>query len=140
MNAPAFLLASTTNVIIAQRLVRKICGSCIESYKISPETKKLVEAQLALLGDAHVKKIPETLYKGKGCKICGNTGYQSQIGIYEMLKVTEAVRDLILKQSSGTDIKKQAIKDGMVTMFEDGLQKVEQGITTIEEVIRVVRE
>jgi len=140
MSAPAFLLASTINVIVAQRLVRKICRSCIESYPISPETSRLITAQLALTGDDHIKKIPQNLYRGKGCKICGNSGFQGQIGIYEVLRVTEGIRDLVLKQSSGSEIRKQAIKEGMEAMFEDGLQKVEQGTTTIEEVIRVVRE
>lgn len=140
MNAPAFLLASTVNVIVAQRLVRKICRNCIESYEISPETKRLITAQLAMVGDTHVKEAPKTLYRGKGCKACGNSGYQGQVGIYEVLRVTEKIRDLVLKQTSGADLRKQAIEDGMVTMFEDGLQKIEQGITTVEEVIRVVKE
>lgn len=140
MGAPAFLLSSTINVIVAQRLVRKICRNCTESYAISPETTRLITAQLALTGDAHIKKIPTNLYRGKGCKICGNSGFQGQIGIYEVLKITEGIRDLVLKQSPGSVIRKKAIEEGMEAMFEDGLQKVEQGITTIEEVIRVVRE
>lgn len=140
MNAPAFLLASTVNVVVAQRLVRKICRNCIESYPISPETARLITAQLALTGDTHIKNVPKTLYRGRGCKLCGNSGYQGQIGIYEVLKITEKVRNLVLKQAPGGEIRKQAIADGMITMFEDGLQKVEQGTTSIEEVIRVVKE
>lgn len=142
MGAPAFLLSSTVNLIIAQRLVRKICTSCIESYEMATETKKLILAQLALSGDDHVKPkdIPARLFRGKGCKICNNSGFHGQIGIYEALRVSDAVRDLLLKLVSVKEIKKQAIKEGMETMFEDGLHKVEKGITTIEEVLRVIRE
>ena len=140
MGAPAFLLSSTVNMVIAQRLVRKICASCVESYKTTPEIKRLINAQLALIGDAHVKNIPGTIFKGKGCKVCGLTGFQGQIGIFETLSVSDAIRELLLAQKPVGDIRKQAIKEGMTTMFEDGLEKVEKGITTIEEIIRVVRE
>ena len=85
-------------------------------------------------------EIPEFLYKGKGCKLCNWTGYHGQIGIYEIFNVNEAIRDLIMKQASSEEIKKMAIKGGMKTMFEDGLNKVETGTTTIEEILRVIRE
>ncbi len=140
MGAPAFLLASTVNMVIAQRLVRKICKSCVESYDISPEIKKLITAQFELSGESKIKKVPKSLYRGKGCKVCGNSGFQGQIGIFEILKTTDSIRDLILKKSSASEIRKLAIKEGMATMFEDGLNKVEKGITTVEEIIRVVRE
>ncbi len=142
MGAAAFLLSSTVNLIIAQRLVRRICTSCIESYPITPEIKKLISAQLSLVPDTSVsfKDVPERLFRGKGCKVCNNSGFRGQIGIYEAFKVSDAVRNLLLKLVPVGEIRKQAIKEGMETMFEDGLQKVEKGITTIEEVIRVVRE
>ncbi len=142
MGAPAFLLSSTVNMIIAQRLVRKICTSCIESYEMSQETKKLIMAQLALLGDSHInmKSVPNRLFRGKGCKICNNSGFHGQIGVYEVLKVSDAIRDLLLKLVQVGEMKKQAVKEGMETMFEDGLHKVERGVTTIEEVLRVIRE
>ncbi|MDP1892301.1 MAG: GspE/PulE family protein, partial [Gemmatimonadaceae bacterium] len=140
MGAPAFLLSSTVNMVIAQRLVRKICASCVESHQTTPEIKRLINAQLALIGDARVKNIPKTIFKGKGCKVCGQTGFQGQIGIFETLSVSDAIRELLLAQKPVGEIRKQAIKEGMTTMFEDGLEKVEKGITTIEEVIRVVRE
>lgn len=140
MGAPAFLISSTVNLIIAQRLVRKNCTSCVESYEISAEVKRLINAQLALSGDKHVKSIPKSVFRGKGCKVCGMSGFSGQIGIYEILQVTDKIRSLILSQKTIGDIKKEAIKGGMKTMFEDGLEKVERGITTMEEVIRVVRE
>lgn len=142
MGAVPFLLASTINLVIAQRLVRKICTSCIESYTTTPEIKKLIMAQLDLIPDATIKTkdIPTRLYRGKGCKVCGDSGLHGQIGIFETFRVSDAVKGLLLKSVPVGEIKKQAIKEGMETMFEDGLRKIEKGITTIEEVLRVVRE
>lgn len=140
MGAQAFLLSSTVNVIIAQRLVRKICSACVLSYKISEEQKNLVREILVSTVHEKVVSIPETLYKGRGCKICSHSGFVGQIGIYEVLKVDEVVRELVLKSVSSDEIRKKAIADGMITMFEDGLLKVERGITTMEEILRVVRE
>lgn len=139
MGAPAFLLASTMNLVIAQRLVRRICASCTESYEVTEEIQRLISAQIALAGNA-LKKPLKTLYRGKGCNVCGLSGFSGQIGIYELLRVNEPVRELILKSADATEIRKQAIADGMETMFEDGLAKVERGVTTIEEILRVVKE
>ncbi len=140
MGVQAFLIAPTVNLVIAQRLVRKICTSCIESYETKPEIKKLIEGQVALSGEGHIKNVPGVLYRGKGCKVCGNTGFRGQIGIFEILKMTESIRALLLSRSSVDFIRREAIKEGMITMFEDGLRKTEKGVTTIEEVLRVVRE
>ena len=140
MGVPAFLLSSTVNLIIAQRLVRKICNVCIESYPIPKEIEKIIVSQISLRQDTHIRDIPRTLFRGKGCKSCDYSGFRGQTGIYEILKVTDAIRDLLLKHVPIGEIRKQAIKEGMVTMFEDGLRKVEKGMTTIEEVTRVVRE
>ncbi len=139
MGAPAFLLSSTVNLVSAQRLVRRICTSCTESYPASPETMRLIKAQMALLGDT-VGSIPATFYRGKGCKVCGNSGFHGQIGIFELFRITEAVRELILREAPVSEVRKKAIEEGMTTMFEDGLNKVEKGITTIEEILRVVSE
>lgn len=143
MGAQAFLLASTVNMVISQRLVRKICSSCAESYPITPEVKKIISTQIALAGEsvgAKNKKLPTSLYRGKGCKICGQSGFHGQIGIFETLKVSEAIREIILKTVPVSEIRKQAIKEGMETIFEDGLRKVETGVTTIEEILRVIKE
>lgn len=139
MGAPAFLLSSTVNLVIAQRLVRRICTSCIESYLASPETGRLIKAQVALLGDT-VENIPTTLYRGRGCKVCGNSGFHGQIGIFELFRITEGVREFILREAPVSEVRRKAIEEGMTTMFEDGLNKVEKGITTIEEILRVVSE
>jgi type II secretory ATPase GspE/PulE/Tfp pilus assembly ATPase PilB-like protein len=139
MGAPAFLLASTINVVVAQRLVRRICSNCITSYKTPAEVTKLIKTQ-TVLGESKGERIPETLYRGKGCHVCGGSGFQGQIGIYEMFRVTDTIRALLLKETPIAEIRTEAIKEGMVTMFEDGLKKVELGTTTIEEVLRVVHE
>lgn len=140
MGAEPFLLSSTINAIVAQRLVRRICTSCIYSYKTPPDVARAIKNEIKVLGDKHIKKIPESLYKGKGCPVCGGTGFQGQVGIFEILQMNENIRDLTIKGVATSKIRLQAIKDGMVTMFEDGLTKVEQGVTTVEELLRVVRE
>jgi len=147
MGVQAFLVAPTVNIIIAQRLVRKICSLCIASFKVPPEMKRLISAQIAINHETQVgavkakpRKVPETLYAGRGCKVCGNTGFHGQIGIFEIMKVTESIRGLLLGKKPVDEIRKQAVKEGMVTMFEDGLNKIEKGVTTIEEILRVVRE
>lgn len=140
MGAPPFLLASTINVVIAQRLVRKICNVCVTSYKPTEEIRKNIQTQIDYASTEKKYKIPEFLYKGKGCKLCSWTGYRGQIGIFEIFNVTDSVREMIMKQTSSDEIKKIAVRDGMITMFEDGLSKVETGVTTIEEILRVIRE
>lgn len=140
MGAQPFLLASTLNVVVAQRLVRRICTSCIESYPTPTETKRLIKQQIEMSGDQHIKLIPDRLFRGKGCKVCGNSGYHGQVGIFEVLPTSQAIRSLVLKEAPADQIRVQAVKDGMETLLADGLSKIQRGITTFEEVIRVVRE
>lgn len=143
MGAPAFLLASTVNLVIAQRLVRRICQSCIETYKVTPEIGRLVEAQLELIGHSSAlanKEIPKVFYRGKGCNICGNSGFKGQVAIFEVLRVTDPIKELVLKSAPSGEIREIAIKEGMRTLFEDGLEKIKLGVTTIEEVLRVIQE
>jgi type IV pilus assembly protein PilB len=139
MNIQPFLLASTLNVVIAQRLVRKICTSCVSSYPMPADIKKLIEKKLLLAGEKY-KDIPKTLFHGKGCNACNHSGFQGQVGVFELLHVSENIKKLIMKLETAAEIKEEAMKEGMTTMFQDGLQKAERGITTIEEVIRVVSE
>ena len=142
MKLPPFLIAAVLNIIIAQRLVRKICLTCIESYVPSKELTKSLEQQIKSL-NIYKKdfKIPSLLYRGKGCPACSNTGYQGRIGIYEALDVDNDIRALInspeFTLNSLTDLAK---KKGMISMFEDGLRKAELGKTSIEEILRVIRE
>ena len=152
MGVPSFLVASTTNVIIAQRLVRKICSDCIQSYNLDDEQIKELEKELDTENILHTLEKEKSIlsakkgmksilfYRGKGCKRCNNTGHKGRIGIYEVLENTDAITSLILKNAPAKDIYAQALAEGMITMSEDGFIKAKNGITTIEEVMRVTKE
>lgn len=139
MNIQPFLIASTLDLVVAQRLVRKICSVCVESFTMKPAIKNQIMNQVKLLHVA-TPSIPSLLFQGKGCNLCNHTGYRGQIGIFELLRVSDTIRDLILRRAPTNEIKKQAIAEDMLVMFEDGLKKVEAGVTTIEEVLRVTKE
>lgn len=135
MKVEPYLTASTVNIAIGQRLVRKICEKC----KVS---KNLTEAEVKSLSDVIKLKLSgdKKIYRGKGCESCNLTGYDGRIGIHEVLVVDNDVREGILKRGSSDSIKQIAVKRGMKTMIEDGLDKVFDGITSVEEVLRVVHE
>ena len=145
MGVEPFLVASSVNVIVGQRLVRRVCEECrvskdltdkdIENYKqnISPEIFE------KYFGSGEDKKAMHS-YEGKGCDNCGHTGYSGRIGIYEVLEIDEQVRTAITSKANGAEIAKIAISKGMVTMLEDGLEKAKLGLTTIEELIRATKE
>ena len=137
MGAEPYLLASSITCIVAQRVVRTIHDDCKEAY--TPEPKVLADMK-AELGSLWQPKGDVKLYRGKGDPECGNSGYYGRIGIFEVIPVTEKISRLILERSSATDINKQAKADGMVTLKQDGYLKVAEGITTVEEVIRVAQE
>lgn len=138
MGVEPFLVASTVNVIIAQRLVRKICEMCKAPYKIS--TSELIKNLPKEMVTKHFgEKIEVEFFKGQGCKICHSTGYSGRIGIFEVLEVTKDIRKLITEKSDSDVIEQKAISEGMVTMLEDGLDKTTRGVTTIEEVLRVTK-
>jgi type II secretory ATPase GspE/PulE/Tfp pilus assembly ATPase PilB-like protein len=134
MGVEEFLLASTVNIILAQRLVRKICNNCIVKYTPKIEMIKRLSSELNF--DMKGQKF----YKGEGCEECGYKGYTGRLGIYEVLPVTEKIRSMISDKSSSEEIQDVAIKEGMITMLQDGMDKVSSGLTTISEVLRVVRE
>ncbi len=136
MNIETFLIASTVNIVIAQRLVRKICPQCKKPQKISL-------AILNTFGSALPDKFfreDSVFYTGEGCKMCNMTGYVGRVGIYEVLGMSEAIREAIVSQMNAAEIKKLAVHEGMATMLDDGLQKAQAGITSIEEVLRVMHE
>jgi type IV pilus assembly protein PilB len=134
MGAEDFLVASTVNIVIAQRLVRRICTACIERLKPDEKTLGLIEKHFG-------KKVKgQDFYRGKGCPECGNKGYKGRVGIFEILELDDQIRELILKKVASEEIRKAAIKAGMVSMLADGLDKISAGTTTIEEVLRVVQE
>lgn len=138
MKVEPFLVASTVNCIVAQRLVRKICDNCKGSQKISrAELLKNLPADTVKKYFGTSKEI--TLYHGKGCKVCHNSGYYGRLGVFEVLEVTRNVRRLIIQKVDSDVIADQARKDGMTSMLEDGLGKAKNGITTLEEVPRVTK-
>jgi type IV pilus assembly protein PilB len=138
MNVEPFLVASTVNVIIAQRLVRKICDICKTTRAITRE-ELLRNLPMEIVNRyAGEKNIPTT-YQGVGCKICHFTGYSGRIGIFEVLEVTKDIRDLINKRQDADVLLRKAIEEGMTTMLDDGLEKVMKGLTTLEEVLRVTK-
>lgn len=142
LDVPPFLVGSVLNLVIAQRLVRQACKNCIYSYEPDEDTKAIVKKQVEEL-NIRVRgyTLPKLLYKGKGCNICNNTGYRGRLGIYEVFEVTENIRKILVSPQFDLDaLRAKAEEEGMTTMFEDGLRKAELGMTTIEEVLRVIRE
>lgn len=133
-----FLISSVLNASVAQRIVRKICDSCKEWYSPPPEVQENIKG---VLGDVFPKKfdIPAGLKvaRGKGCSECNFTGYLGRVAIFEVLKITPAINKMILQQTSAKEIETQAKKDNLIIMKQDGYLKVLEGVTTIEEVLRV---
>ncbi|HEY8228789.1 MAG TPA: type IV-A pilus assembly ATPase PilB [Pyrinomonadaceae bacterium] len=129
MGIEPFLVATSVNLIQAQRLIRRICKDCKQEHPTPPEA--LME--VGFTAD-EVKKLKT--YKGKGCSTCNQTGYKGRIGLYEVLEVTDEIRELILIGASALELRKKAIDDGMLSLRESGLHKIRNGVTTIEEVVR----
>jgi len=165
MEVEPFLVASTVNLIIAQRLVRKICEKCkvgiktprTELLKFFPEEKigkyfdvasqektNLKGGEKATTTGAKpeapvTKKTELIISKGKGCKFCHDSGYSGRVGVYEILQLTQTIKDLVANKATAEEITNQALKEGMTSMFEDGLSKIASGLTTVEEVLRVTK-
>lgn len=132
-----FLIASTVNAVVAQRLVRMICQNCrVEKTLSETEAKSLAETlPIATKGRLYIK-----FSVGKGCKKCFQSGYHGRIGIQEVLEINDKIRLMIMKRANASEIQAAAVKMGMTTMFEDGFQKALKGITTLEEILRVIHE
>lgn len=137
LGAENFLLASTINAIVGQRIVRRICSNCKEEYVPLPQ---IIEEMKKILGPLFPTKTEIMLSKGKGCDQCGKSGYLGRIGIFETLPATAKIGSLVLENADSATIEKEAILEGMITMKQDGYLKVLQGITTVEEVLRVAQE
>jgi type IV pilus assembly protein PilB len=129
MGIEPFLVATSVHLICAQRLVRRICGECKEELKLPPE---------ALIDIGFTPEESKTVKasKGKGCERCNGTGYKGRAGLYEVMEITDELRELILVGASALELKKKAVEGGMFTLRRSGLIKIAAGITTIEEVIR----
>src|SRR6056297_154257 len=132
MGIAPFLISSSVIGVMAQRLVRRICPRCIEEY--TPEENVLENLKVNF-------KVPDPgklkLYRGKGCDYCKNTGYRGRTAIYEMVRINDEIRSMIMKNTSSNEIKEIAIKNGMLTLLDSGVAKALEGITTIDEVLRV---
>lgn len=160
MGVEPYLLASTINVVIAQRLVRKICPKCRVSYEtpvseldpelleplgltpsVTTETKPSAGAKSSKNNKTeNSDKSVFLSYRGKGCEVCHHSGYSGRVGIFEVLEVTDALREAITTKQNASQIAQLAQNEGMITMLHDGLEKVRQGVTTLEEVARVIKE
>ena len=139
LGAQTYLIGSTLNLVIAQRLVAKICPECIQTLSLD---SKLLETLKSSFGEdlpPSFKKKNATIHKGKGCENCNLTGFQHRIGIFEVLKISDSIRELIFKQAPTKEIEGLAKKEGFKSMIFDGLAKVEAGLTTVEEVMEAVR-
>jgi type IV pilus assembly protein PilB len=131
MGIPPFLTASSVECVLAQRLARKLCPECKEPYKPSSEALKRIGFPFD--GDY----VP-TLHKPKGCPRCNNTGYKGRIGIYEVMLMTDTIKDLCVKRATSDEIKRAAVQHGMRTLKQDGFEKVRLGYTSLEEIMRVI--
>jgi type II secretory ATPase GspE/PulE/Tfp pilus assembly ATPase PilB-like protein len=131
MGVEPFLIASAVIGVLAQRLVRAICPRCKEGYVASPQLRALLgirEGGAAL-----------TVYRGRGCQFCRDSGYRGRVGIFEFLTMSDPLRELVLSRASAADLKRAALHGGMKDLRIDGLRKVAQGVTSIEEVLRVTQ-
>ncbi len=149
MGVDPYLVVTTVNLIVAQRLARKICNGCMSSYTLGAKELEdiqkrigLSESQTALFKKYFCKKKGDKarLYKGAGCDLCGGSGYRGRTVIAETLKLKDNIRELILHSRPESEIEAAAVQNGMAPLFEDGLKKVIQGVTTLEEVLRVINQ
>ena len=144
MGVEPFLLASTINIAAAQRLVRKVCDNCKKPYNAAPEEIKKISDILGSIKGFNLQNLIAknngnlTLYKGQGCDACSNTGYKGRVGIFEVLTISEKIRSMIISHEAAQTIEKEGLDEGMTTMQQDGFLKVLEGVTTIEEILRVV--
>jgi len=132
MGIEPFLVSSATNLIVAQRLVRKICAECKAPVTISPESF----AKLGIPPEEYEQYKNITFYKGAGCDMCSNTGYKGRIALYEVAAVNDPIKELILQGASALEIKREAIRQGMRTLRRSGITKLLEGVTSLEEVLK----
>jgi type IV pilus assembly protein PilB len=129
MGIEPFLVASSLNLICAQRLVRRICKFCSDQHPATPQA--LMQAGFSAEDAKTV--VPR---RGKGCEKCNSTGYKGRVGLYEVMEITEDLRELILVGASSLELRRKAVEEGMLTLRASGLRKVKEGVTTIDEVVR----
>ncbi|MBN1331610.1 type II/IV secretion system protein [Candidatus Dojkabacteria bacterium] len=153
MGVEPFLISSTVNVVVAQRLVRKVCKHCIEGYRAPVEVVKIIHQVLDGLKGFDMFTYPNNsanepttleddeviLYRGKGCPKCNNTGFSGRLGIFECMPMTNSLAKSVMEERPASELNDKAIAEGMITMQQDGFMKALEGLTTIEEVLRVVK-
>jgi len=130
MGVEPFLVSSSVDCVLAQRLARKLCSDCKQEWR--PKPNVLIEAGYT------ADNLPETVYRAVGCKKCGGTGYKGRIGVHEVLMMSEEISKLCVEEATAEDIRRVAIEQGMLTLRQDGLEKVRMGQTSIEEIVRVI--
>jgi type IV pilus assembly protein PilB len=133
MEVETFLVASAVDCVVAQRLARKLCDRCRQAYK--PESQELIEAGLP---EEYVTQVKE-VFRPAGCPACANTGYRGRMGLYEVMGMSEEIERMTVERASSDSIRAVAIEQGMLTLREDGLDKAIRGLTSIEEIARVVK-
>ncbi|MBI1919224.1 Flp pilus assembly complex ATPase component TadA [Candidatus Microgenomates bacterium] len=138
LGAETFLLASTMNAVVGQRIVRKMCTACREQYEIPESMRQDIRNVLGPLLPSN--KTIDKLWRGRGCDECNNTGYLGRVGIFEVLPMTEKIARMVLERADAGSVEKEAVAQSMITMKQDGYLKVIEGVTTIEEVLRVAQE
>jgi type IV pilus assembly protein PilB len=131
MGIESFLVANSLNLIAAQRLVRRVCSSCKEPMPVAVPVPQLIEA-----GFTPEEAATVTPLHGKGCDRCGGTGYKGRVGLFEVMEMTEGLRERVIANAPVIELRSLAVEQGMVTLRRSGLQKVRQGVTTLEEVVR----
>lgn len=141
MGLPPYILASSIDIIIAQRLVRKICGHCSESYEASSGENDIIKWMMKDIGIEAVSKAKKsgfTLYRGKGCEHCGHTGFKGRMGVFEVLAFSDEIREVIREGGTPADILAKGRSQDLMLMREDGVLKAMRGKTTIEELFSVI--
>lgn len=136
MDIDPFLLSTTLELIVAQRLVRRICPACVYTYNVN---RSELEKTNGFSLQKFFAEEKLTLYRGKGCPNCGFTGYKGRSGLYQLVEMTEELRELVLKKPNSDEIAKITAKQGSLSLFEDGIEKVKLGVTTLDEVMRVAQ-
>lgn len=141
MGVEPFLVASSVNVVVAQRLVRRICRQCVAAVPISEAQKHALQRMLypASKVAAEFTKVTQ-VSRGVGCPVCDGSGYHGRVGIYEVLVVDDVLRPLVVQKTSAAELKSAAIAQGMTTLLEDGIRKILAGVTTVEETLAVAQE
>jgi type IV pilus assembly protein PilB len=132
MGVEPFLVATSVNIICAQRLVRRICVKCKAAEPHQPPAEAFLKVGFT---EEEVKR-GITAMKGTGCEVCGGRGYKGRVGLYEVLEMSETLKDMILTGASAIELREQAQKEGMITLRRSGCRKVLDGVTTIEEIVR----